>query len=266
MEDTMRLITTTLVFATLTNMLLFNAAQNRKSYPLKADSVISLYTFSGDIAVNGYDGDTVNVTILKKGRDQNLATIEDQSDATGISIKAHGPANGRADASVSFLVEVPRNIKYRFKELKCTSGSLKLNSLTGDVEAQTTSGDVRIQDLKGSANASTASGGIRIIGMQGTASANTAGGSVNVEIISLNQTRDMGFSSTSGNVNVVMPINVDAEVNMSTASGSLKTNFPIQVNKPKYGTGANAKGRVGKGTYKIRISAASGNVNLRTYP
>jgi len=98
--------------------------------------------------------------------------------------------------------------------------------------------------------------------VSGTVSAQSASGNVEVEIAKLEGTDDMKFSSASGDVNVRLPANLDAEVEMSSASGSVKTTFPLQIEDRRYGPGSRARGRVGNGSRRLRVSSASGNVSL----
>jgi hypothetical protein len=55
---------------------------------------------------------------------------------------------------------------------------------------------------------------------------------------------------------------LDADVEMSTASGSLQTDFPLTVEDRKEGHGRKAAGRLGMGSCQLRLSTASGNVKL----
>jgi DUF4097 and DUF4098 domain-containing protein YvlB len=96
----------------------------------------------------------------------------------------------------------------------------------------------------------------------GTVSASSASGDVDVEIARLEGTGNMKFSTASGDVNVRMPSSLDAEVHLSSVSGSVKTSFPIQVQERQHGTGSYAEGRLGAGARTLRITSASGNVSL----
>jgi hypothetical protein len=49
---------------------------------------------------------------------------------------------------------------------------------------------------------------------------------------------------------------------MSTISGGLKTDFPIEVTEPRYGPGRSAKGRIGSGARNLHIRSVSGRVSL----
>jgi DUF4097 and DUF4098 domain-containing protein YvlB len=85
---------------------------------------------------------------------------------------------------------------------------------------------------------------------------------VDVEILHLEGSGDMKFSSVSGSVYVKAPSELDAYVEMSTVSGSLKTDFDIQVKKRRYGPGASARGRLGSGVRSLSITTVSGRVSL----
>ncbi|HWQ34700.1 MAG TPA: hypothetical protein VNQ79_17755, partial [Blastocatellia bacterium] len=58
------------------------------------------------------------------------------------------------------------------------------------------------------------------------------------------------------------PENLDASVEMSVLSGSLKTDFPLQIEKPEYGPGQKAHGQPGSGSRRLKMSSISGNVSL----
>ena len=89
-----------------------------------------------------------------------------------------------------------------------------------------------------------------------------ASGNVEVELLRQTGAADMKFASASGDVIVRAPANLDADVEMSTASGSLKTDFPIQIEDRNSGSGRKAAGRLGGGSCRLKISTASGDVKL----
>ena len=75
---------------------------------------------------------------------------------------------------------------------------------------------------------------------------------------------DMRFSSAGGDVRVRVPSSIDARVSMSTASGSIETDFPIEVRKDQYSSGYTARGQLGSGSRLLKISSASGDVKLKS--
>jgi hypothetical protein len=228
-----------LVFATSA------AAQDfQKTYTLNSGGQIRIGNISGDISVTGYDGNAVVVTGTKEGRDSDKVEVEDLSTGNTVDVRVKYPKHCNCEASINFKVQVPRSISYNFEGINSVSGEVEIQGVSGDIKAASVSGEVHVKDVSGSVNASSVSG------------------SVEVEIDRLSGKDDMKFSSVSGSVNVKMPANLDADVEMSTMSGSLKTDFPLEVQKEKYGPHHSAKGRLGDGSRRLRMSSVSGSLSL----
>lgn len=240
------------------------AAQDfNRSYRLAPGGSVSIRNVSGDIEVSGHDGDQVVVTGTKVGPDVDMVEVEDLSGQNAVDVRAKYPRNcRRCDVSVNFVVQVPRNTRLSFGPISTASGNIKLTNVTGDVKVSTASGDVLVSQVTGDINASTASGEMSVRNVSGTVSASSASGNVEVDIDRLEGAGNMRFSSASGDVRVRVPSSVDADVYMSTASGAIKTDFPIEVREDRHGSGSRAEGRLGSGSRSLRISTASGNVSL----
>lgn len=221
-----------------------SAQDFQKSYSLNSGGQIKIGNISGDIVVTGYDGNAILVTATKEGRDSDKIDVEDLSSGNRIDVRVRYPKQCNCNASINFKVQVPRSISYDFEGISSVSGSVEMQDVTGSVHATSVSGEVRVKDVKGSVNATSVSG------------------SVEVEIQKLSGNDDMKFSSVSGSVNVKLPGNIDADVEMSTMSGSLKTDFPLEVQKEKYGPRNSAKGRLGDGSRRLRMSSVSGSLSL----
>jgi DUF4097 and DUF4098 domain-containing protein YvlB len=239
------------------------AAQDfQKSYQLGAGGSIVIQNVSGDIVVTGYDGNAVIVSGTKEGRDREMVEVEDNSSGNRVEIRVKYPRNCNCDASVRFQVQVPRNSRYSFEKISTASGNIEIKGVAGQLNASTASGDVLIEGVSGSIKAATASGNMSVKEVTGTVSAQSASGNVEVEITRLEGAESMTFSSASGNVSVKMPGNLEAQVNLSSTSGSLRTDFPLEIRKPDYGPGESAKGRLGNNPRTLKISSASGDVSL----
>lgn len=239
------------------------AAQDfQKSYPLGAGGAINIRNVSGNVNVRGYDGSAVIVNGFKEGQDQDKVTIEDASSGNSISVSVKYAPNCNCNASVRFEVQVPRNTSYDFNKISTASGNITMSGLTGDMKVHTASGDVTISDVSGKINAATASGEMIVRNVTGTVSAKSASGNVDVQLTRLEGTGNMEFVSASGDVKVSAPADLDGNVQMSSATGSLRTDFPLQVEKGEYGPGERASGRLGSGSRSLRLSSATGNVSL----
>lgn len=223
-----------------------SAQDFQKSYEIGQGGQLRIGNISGDVIVTGYGGNVVQVTATKEGKDRDLVEVEDLSSGNRVDIRVRYPKRCNCDASIRFQVQVPSSIRYDFEGISSVSGDVEINGVSGNIRANSVSGEVRIREVNGSVNASSVSG------------------EVDVEIRQLSGNEDMKFSSVSGSVNVRMPDSIDADVRMSTLSGSLKTDFPgVEVKKrERYGPGTSASGRLGSGSRSLNISSVSGSINL----
>ncbi|HXG91247.1 MAG TPA: DUF4097 family beta strand repeat-containing protein [Blastocatellia bacterium] len=221
------------------------AAQDfQKSYNIGAGGQISIGNISGDVIVTGYDGSAIIVKGTKEGRDRDRVEIEDRSSGNRVEVVARYPRECNCNASVKFEVQVPRSINYDFERVSSVSGNVEVSGVTGRVHALSVSGDVKVKDVSG------------------TASGTSVSGDVNVEINRLEGAGDMKFSAVSGDVSVKMPSELDAEVDMSSFSGSIKTDFPIEVRSEEHGPRRWARGRLGDGSRRLKMSTISGSLSL----
>lgn len=222
------------------------SAQNfQKSYRIGAGGQVRISNISGDVIVTGYDGDAIVIKGTKMGRDQELIEIEDRSVAGNVDVGVHYPKNCNCDASVRFEVQAPRSVSYDFDRIGSVSGAVQVTGVTGRLHASSVSGDVQIKEVSGSVSASSVSGGVK------------------VDITRLEGADDMKFSSVSGDVSVTAPAGLDADVDISSLSGSIKTDFPVEVRKDRYGIHTSARGKLGEGSRRLKMSSVSGSLSLR---
>lgn len=216
----------------------------QKTYRLASGGAINIRNVSGNITITGTDGDAITVAAIKTGTDRELVEIADMSSDNRLDLEARYPSNCNCNADVRFELRVPRGASYNFDQITTASGNINVSGVRGQIRVSTASGDVEVKDVSGEV------------------SARSASGDVEVEINSLEGTGDMKFASASGDVHVRMPANLDADVRMSTISGTVRTDFPIEVRQPRYGPGSNARGRLGSGARNLQITSASGDVSL----
>lgn len=241
-----------------------SAQDFQRSYNLEAGGSVEIANVSGDINLTGYEGSAVVVSAYKQGRDREQVEVEDSSTQGHVSLRAKYPNNCNCDASIRFEVRVPRSANLAFDKISTASGNVKAEGFAGRLHLSTASGDVTVSRVGGEISASSASGTVRVADASGTVNASSASGDVEVELTRIDGSGDMKFSSASGDVHVRMPSNIDARVSMSTVSGDIETNFPIEVKQSRYGSGSRAEGQLGSGARTLKISSASGNVSLKS--
>lgn len=234
----------------------------RKSYELGGGGSIRIGNVSGDVSVAGYEGETVQVIGYKEGRDQDKVWVEDTSSAGSVNVKVRYPENCNCQASIRFEVKVPQGGNYKFEKISSVSGNVDVANVSGELNASSVSGNVSVKNINGPVKANSVSGNVEVGHVNGVASAKSTSGNVEVEVVQLNGAQDMDFGSVSGDVRVKLPSNLDADVKMSTMSGGLKTDFPLNIEQPEHGPGKRATGRVGGGSRQLKLSSVSGNVSL----
>ena len=211
-------------------------ADFQKSYALGPGSGIKIENVSGNIVVSGYDGSTVQVKGIKEGRDKDRVEVEDASDSKNLNLKVRYPQNCHCDASIRFEVQVPRSVSFKFERLSTASWDIEVHDATGDFRIHSASGNLHVQNVAGVVHANTASGDVTVTQVEGSVNADSASGDIAVEITKLEgNDHGMKVTTASGNVTVKLPPNPDVEVEISTVSGSVHTDFPIQVHTPEYG-------------------------------
>lgn len=144
------------------------------------------------------------------------------------------------------------------------SGNIVGNSLAGSFEARAGSGDIKL-DLTGSSTvrAHTGSGNIQLRGVNGGLFAETGSGDIVTEG---RVAGDWSVHTGSGDVTVRLPANSSYEVDLSTSSGSLTVNDPVNTTvQGKVNEGGNRHhmtGKVRNGGPTLRVSTGSGDVRI----
>ncbi|HZS08688.1 MAG TPA: DUF4097 family beta strand repeat-containing protein [Blastocatellia bacterium] len=237
----------------------------QQTYRVGAGASVGIHNVSGNVKVTGYNGDAIIVAGFKEGRDRDLVSVEDRSTAGNVSVHVRYPEHCNCDASIRFEVQVPQAVKYRFDAISSVSGNVEVSGVSGELRARSVSGEVKVKSVSGSVNASSVSGDVEVEEVVGAASAKSTSGNVEAAISRLEGGEKIEFASVSGNVQVRLPSNLDAEIDLSTLSGSLRTDFPITIEEARFGPGRRARGRVGNGSRSLRLSSTSGNVSLLRY-
>ena len=218
---------------------------------LAAGQRIAINDVNGSIRASAArDGNIVVTAVKKPGRRGSPADvrIEMVAHSGGVTIcvvynngqcQAGGTQNSNNrdnDTSVDFTVQVPAGIGLRAATV---NGSIDANGLQSDTEATTVNGSVTVA-TSGSARATTVNGAI-----QAAMGRLPNGGR---------------FSTVNGEVTLQLPAATNANVRVSTVSGDIRSDFPLQIDSepgPKH-----AQGVIGAGGQSLDINTVNGGVTL----
>jgi hypothetical protein len=224
------------------------AADFHKTYDRASSGIITVFTLHGDIRLSAYDGKDIDVTAVKKGPDRDLVEVQDNSFGNQIQLLSRYLDFGRSNATVDYEIRVPKEIFYTSIHLKSNSGTVTVKGVSGSIWLETVGRSIEVRDVEGMLRASSVSGDVKGFLKQTT------------------YRSVLHFSSISGNCSVQAPADLSAQVYLESASGQLKTDFPLETKETRYGSGKFAHGKVGAGNQVLDIRSGSGAVSLSKKP
>jgi DUF4097 and DUF4098 domain-containing protein YvlB len=207
---------------------------------------LSVGLVNGGITVEAYDGNQVIVeakTHMKKV-------------STSSSKKANGMTRIPVHSSSLSIEEYKNKI-----EISTESWAIPVD-LTIMVPRQTSlklscvnAGDIRVENVTGEIEASNTNGAISLLNISGSAVANTLNDDLKVTFIEVDPDKDMSFSSFNGDVDVTFPSSLKAKVKLKTMQGEVFTDFEITLTEgPESVVRKNRRDSGGK--YEINIDRA----------
>jgi len=223
---------------------LASAKDFKKNYLLTREGQIHIENVLGDVIVKGYKGTEIEAVARIKGADSNSIEILDLSLGNRVEIRIRPTQFKPVDARVQFEIRVPNSIEFNFTRLFSFGGHVEVSDIMGRLRAESVRGNVVLKDVRGLVSASSFSGNVKM------------------EISKGRDRNNMRFSSVSGNIDISAPSDLDALIEMSSESGMLKTDFPLEIIASRYGPGRSARGRLGEGKQILRIRSVTGRVSL----
>lgn len=182
---------------------------------------------------------------------------------------------------------------------RSSSGSIFVLSVSGDVEASTNSDNVTVEDVRGRVIASSLSGnvfvrkvdeGVRANSTSANVEISAAKGRIEAETISGSillrevDSRDLRlkslsssvryqgqlhndghyeFNSFSGDVVITIPAESEFNLTAQSFSGTVNTEFPIQLTTGKLSSRGPVQGTAGKGGAQVKAESFSGSIYIK---
>jgi hypothetical protein len=220
-----------------------------KTYPLAQGGSFELHNISGDIRIEGWDEQQAEVKIIKRGgspeaRDALKIVREQSADRLSINTTPETHAGGVEE--VRYEVKLPRNLR----ELEIVSNNSNV-VLTGanaaSVSVVVQRGNIKLEDVSGTINSRT-----------------TKGNTVVVLTESARGDAPQVFNGISGNIELELSPDVNAELKAETISGDIEIDEDLGIKVEKRMIGQQAVGRIGKGGQPIVVKTVSGNIKIRS--
>jgi hypothetical protein len=266
---------------------------------VSSHALLTVRNFNGPIDVRPSSGSTAEVRAEKR-TDRGRGDIEDvafevQTGSGGdvticATYRNNNPCDnrsyrdnddddrwgGRRSATVAMTVFVPRGAQVRIAtgngavtieqvggdvQASTGNGRVRIDGTDGSVRASTGNGDVDVQSARSSVRVTTGNGRIAVTTAEGPVEAHTGNGSIDVRMTSVKARDDMSFSTGSGSVRVTLPSNYSGELDASTGSGELRSDFDLRLQgrmNPR-----RVRATIGSGGPALRMTSGSGQLELR---
>lgn len=218
---------------------------SRQVFPIAPDGTVNLKNVNGGVTIQAWDQPTVEIVSTKTGPSQenmDRVKVEINADDRRIDVDTVYPKRARnLRVSVRYDLMVPSTV--RLRDISTVNGSVKVDGMTFEVNAQTVNGSVKVMKSSGIINAE------------------TVNGSITAELDQINRDADMKFETVNGSIKLYLTDQVGAEVSAETVNGRLRTDFPITV-RGKFGP-KRMRGILGSGgSARIRLETVNGSINL----
>ncbi len=243
------------VFAALIAMILAPSAQAvnganvteefHKTVPLSATGQVSLENINGNVEITGWNRNEVQIDAVKSARDQqrlNEARIEVEGSGDAVRIRTRYPEgqNNNNPASVHYTLHVPAGAT--IDKISLVNGNLEISQVSGEVNANLVNGKLTAHDLAGRAKFS------------------TVNGSSKIAYRTLNNVSEVKISAVNGAIDLALPASPNAQVTASSVNGSIKTDFPMQVESSFMSR--RLTGTLGSGGTRIALSNVNGSTHI----
>jgi lia operon protein LiaG len=170
----------------------------------------------------------------------------DQSDNT---IRLTGAVAMRS--GIDYKITVPENLKVNLQLGMFNNGNVKINGLNTDLELDVKNSDMKLTNITGPTVISSLSGDIEIV------------------FSKVNQSSPFSIKAISGDIDLSLPDNTPANLELSSMSGGVYTDFDIKSENEKAGDlsyiggGTKVRSKINGGGVKVAVSAISGDIYLR---
>ncbi len=225
---------------------------------LPAGQQVSIHNVNGDVKVTPSTTGRVEVVGITRGRGSAVDHIKAEVVPTSKGIvvcvlyddqdsrcdDAGMHSHGRhdwSDAQMDLEVAVPTNLTVAANSV---SGDVSVSGAQGNVMAKSVSGNVHLDHLRVSA-----------------VTAYSVSGDVDVRVEAFTGSGDLSVKTVSGDVTLALPRQFDADVSMTSVSGSMNTDYALTLDNGRMSR-RHINARIGNGGRRLELSTVSGDVKL----
>lgn len=209
-------------------------------------------TISGDVDLEGLAGSS---TVRTTSGDVNLRDVTGAAEISVVSgdvdllrVKSAAVSGSSGDLSASEVGAL---------RVVTISGDVEIGTARDSVSVRSISGDVRITAALQGVAASSTSGAVTVDGSAGGLKLSSQSGDLKATVARLGRACEM--QSTSGELTLELPANVDATLDIHSTSGSIDCRMPVRLVTHDRNS---LNGRMGRGGAPIVLRTTSGDITV----
>lgn len=263
-----------------------------RSAAAAADGVVEIENIAGSIRIEGWHQDQVAMT-AQLGR--NVEDVDFETSDNRTRIRVVYPRRGNSGGT-ELTVRVPARSRLKVSgvsagvRIQGVSGAIDATSVSGDVvvtgqprslNAQSVSGDVVLRGGSSTVRAASVSGDVELQGAAGHVEAETTSGNIEIrgETVSsltaqsvsgnvdfagtLHSNGSVSVESFSGTVLFAVPANTRGDFEASSFSGGIRNGFnDTQVVRERRGPGSSLEFTTDARGAQVKLKSFSGNIRL----
>lgn len=222
----------------------------KKTFSVGDKTELRLENVNGEVDISSWNKNEIQVIAVitaKSQKARDRITIEMDKNGRGVSVETHYEKSSNwgsnHSGSVDYTVKVPVNA--RLASIDLVNGSLS------------------VEGVKGEVNLDVVNGSVQATGLASDSEINSVNGSIEVSYQEISSDlRDISIDTVNGRIELHLPEEISADVDVETMHGSIKNDFGLSANKNMF-SGRNLNGTIGRGDVRISIESVNGSVKIR---
>jgi DUF4097 and DUF4098 domain-containing protein YvlB len=213
-----------------------------KTYALAPEEgTFEVKNLNGDINVEGWDEAQAEVKVIKRGgtpEERENTDIKVEHNGNQLGLRTNGSAG-----QVTYEIKLPHRLQH--VTLSTLNGNVKIEGVHGGLEVTAQNGNLKLEDVGGAITAKTLHGNMKVV------------------LSADGHDAEQSFSALNGNIGVELKDDINADVKLESATGSIDVDDSLGLSVVKQLVGQRAAGQLGTGGPPLVIKTLSGNIKLK---
>ena len=234
-----------------------------KQFTVSSHPEFQLNTNDGRVFLNAWDKNQIEVKIHTVGVriPDKLQVAADQA-GNKVRVDMHSGNNvcfGFCVISIEVVVNLPKD---SVVNVRTSDGRIEANDLTGDLHLRSDDGRITGRNLGGNLNAETSDGHIEVDGRFDLLHVRSGDGHVTVRAnYASKMSGDWSVSTNDGKVEVELPQDLAANLDVHTADGHIESDLAVEVQGASQENAL--RGKLNGGGPRLEVHTGDGSIRLR---